>query len=226
MKVSIHQPEYLPWLGFFNKIYRSDVYVILDTAKFSHGDFHNRNRIKTKNGSLWLTVPISGSKMLPIDQTKINHSTNWRKKHWQSISQNYRRAPYFQNISTLLKNLYSSQKFEKLLDLNLTINNCLKDYLGLNTKTVLASSLNLSGSQNDLLINICRQLGADTYLSGSGGKNYLDEIKFTAAGIKVEYQNFAHPEYNQLFKKFIPYMSTIDAVANVGRDETIKLIHQ
>ncbi len=224
MRIGIHQPEYLPWPGFLNKMFLSDIYVVLDTAKFSHGDFHNRNKIKTSQGAKWLTIPISGSKMLPLSETKIDNSRPWQNQHWENIKQSYSHAPYFYEISDFFKDIYLNKKFEKLTDLTTSINKFLADFFGLKTKITNASTLHPLGKSTDALINICQKLNGSIYLSGIGGKNYLEEAKFRQAGLALEYQNFNPPVYPQLFGKFMPYLSAIDIISNIGREQTAKLI--
>jgi hypothetical protein len=188
MIVTIHQPEHLPWLGFFDKMRQADVFVLLDTTQFAKDDFQNRNRIKTKNGPAWLTVPIfkkGRSEQLIID-VEICNDRNWRNRCWSLIYQSYRDAPYFKKYAPFFKELYM-RKWSRLVTLNETIN-----------------------------LTICRRLGADIYLSGKHGRDYLDETRFAEQSIEVRYQDFKHPVYPQLWGDFLPRMSSIDLLFHCG----------
>lgn len=227
MIVTIHQPEHLPWLGFFDKMRQADVFVLLDTTQLAKDDFQNRNRIKTRNGPTWLTVPVyrrARSKQLIID-VEICNDRNWRNRCWSLIYQNYKDAPYFEKYAPFFKDLYA-QRWSKLVLLNETITGYLKDQLGLRTDLVKASDLGvyMRGPTN-VNLTICRRLAADVYLSGKYGKEYLDETRLAEQGIEVHYQNFKHPVYPQLWGEFLPRMSTIDLLFNCG-DSSLKIIEE
>ena len=218
MIVTIHQPEHLPWLGFFDKMRQADVFVLLDTTQFAKDDFQNRNRIKTKNGPAWLTVPIfkkARSEQLIID-VEICNDRNWRNRCWSLIYQSYRDAPYFEKYEPFFKELYM-RKWSRLVILNETIIRYLKDQLGLRTELVKASELGvyMQGPTN-VNLTICRRLGADIYLSGKHGRDYLDETRFAEQSIEVRYQDFKHPVYPQLWGDFLPRMSSIDLLFHCG----------
>jgi WbqC-like protein family len=225
--VTIHQPEHLPWLGFFDKMRQADIFVLLDTTQFAKDDFQNRNRIKTKSGSTWLTVPVfkkGRSEQLLLD-TEICNDRNWRNQCWSAIYQNYREAPYFDKHKSFFEDLYA-HKWSKLVDFNLSIIQYLAEQLGLKTKLVKASELGVyeRGSTN-VNLTICRKLDADIYLSGKYGKQYLDESQFEEYKIKVKYQDFQHPVYPQLWGEFLSNISAIDLLFNCG-DFSSKMIVQ
>jgi len=227
MIVTIHQPEHLPWLGFFDKMRQADVFVLLDTTQFAKDDFQNRNRIKTSKGPTWLTVPVfkrGRSEQLIID-AEICNDRNWRNRCWSLIHQNYRDAPYFAEHKQFFEELYA-RKWSKLVELNTTVIRYLAEQLGLKTKLVTASELEVyeRGSTN-VNLTICRVLGADVYLSGKYGKQYLDETQFAEHGIKVRYQDFQHPVYPQLWGDFLSHMSAIDLLFNCG-DASLEIIAQ
>ena len=233
MIVSIHQPDYLPWLGFFDKILRCDVFVLLDNVQFSKNYFTNRNKIRTAAGSAtsqgwtWLTVPVltKGKADQRIDEVQINNISErrWAEKHWKSIEQSYKKALFFSKYADFFYQLYSKE-LDSLTELNKTIIQYLVSAFGLNTRICEvaeireAAPLAVEGKGGELLCNICQSLGADTYLSGAFGKEYLDEGLFTDHEIKVVYQEFFHPEYKQVFSPFIPNMSAIDLLFNYGKD--------
>lgn len=218
MIVTIHQPEHLPWLGFFDKIRQADVIVLLDTTQFAKEDFQNRNRIKTENGPVWLTVPVfkKGKSSQLITETEIFNDKKWQKRCWNLIYQYYKNAPFFEEHKQFFNDLYT-QQWTKLVDLNITIIRYLVDQFGLKTKIVTASELDVyEKGSTSVLLSLCKSLGADIYLSGKFGKNYLDENQFEENNIKVKYQDFHHPIYQQLWGEFIANMSSIDLLFNCG----------
>ena len=227
MIVTIHQPEHLPWLGFFDKMRQADVFVMLDSTQFVKDDFQNRNRIKTSKGSTWLTVPVfkkGRSNQLLVD-TDICNDRNWRNKCWNPIYQNYREAPYFAEHKLFFEELYA-KKWSKLVELNIEIIQYLALQLGVKTKLVRASELGVyEKGSTKVNLTICRLLEADVYLSGKYGKEYLDETQFEEHNIKVKYQDFQHPIYPQLWGEFLSHMSTIDLLFNCG-DSSLEIIAQ
>ncbi|MFH1096297.1 MAG: WbqC family protein [Candidatus Desantisbacteria bacterium] len=221
MIVSIHQPDYLPWLGFFDKISRCDVFVLLDNVQFSKNYFTNRNKIRTAQEWTWLTVPVltKGKADQRIDEVKINsiNEKRWAEKHWKSLEQSYKKAPFFSEHADFFYQLYSRQ-WDSLAELNKTIIYYLVDAFGIKTRICEVAEIAAEGNSTELLSNICQSLVADTYLSGAFGKEYLEEGLFTDHKIKVAYQDFFHPEYKQVFSPFIPNMSAIDLLFNYGKD--------
>lgn len=218
MIVAIHQPNYLPWLGYFYKIARADMFVLLDNVQYSKNGFINRNRIKTPQGAAWLTVGVltKGSFGQSIKDVEINNSLPWASTHVKSIHQNYSKAPYFMDYIALLEDIYR-QHWEKLADLNESIIKVICRALGIGgVEFKMASELDVSGQSTELLVGICRTLGADTYLSGPSGRKYIDEELFRNEGISLRYSDFKHPAYGQLWGDFIPDMSIIDLIFNEG----------
>lgn len=226
MKVVIHQPEYLPWLGYFDKINNCDLFVVFDHVQYQRG-FINRNKIKTPQNWQWLTVPIVHKfHRSPITEVKINNQLDWRKDNQQALVHNYGQAPYFKKYSDFFKDVYS-RDWDSLAELDIYLLKNLMEMLGLKTPLERSSSLKAAGKSTELLIDICKKVGADTYLSGQGGRNYMDLDRFTEEGIKVEFQEFSHPTYPQQFPKaeFEPQMSIIDLLSNCG-EESLKIINQ
>ncbi len=218
MIVAIHQPNYIPWLGFFHKIAQSDIFVSLDNVPFTKNGFQNRNRIKTPNGAMWLTVPVFTKNRLgqSTRDVEINNNVNWQKKHWHSISQNYSKAPYFKMFSEFFQRVYTVQGFSRLVDLNEAIIKFIIETIDIETKITKASSIHVYGEGTKLLVEICKAVGADTYLSGPSGMKYLEGEGFKDEGILVIYDNFQHPIYDQLFGPFLPKLSIIDLMFNCG----------
>jgi len=175
MIVTIHQPEHLPWLGFFCKMAQSDLFVVLDTVQYEKNYFQNRNRIRSNSaatGLTWITVPVltRGRSHQSIKEVRIdNNNRRWGEKVWQSIRHNYVRAPYFEHYADFIRETYTNGAWDLLVDLNLHIIRHLKDELGIATPLVQASELKAKGSQTELLLAICQELGATRYLSGPGG---------------------------------------------------------
>ena len=215
--VSIHQPNYLPWIGYFHKIFLSDVFVFLDDVQYPKGQLVNRNKIKTANGEMYLNVPVitKGRSKQLIMEANIDNHINWKKKHWKSISLNYKKAQFFDKYSPFLEELYQSE-WKKLSEMNEYIIMHITETLGIRTRFLRSSELDISGKSTKRLVNIVKAVGGDTYLSGKGAKDYMDEQMFVETKIDLKYQDFKHPTYNQLFGKFLPNMSIIDLLFNEG----------
>lgn len=218
MRVCIAQPEHLPWLGYFDKMARSDVFVFLDTVQFKRRYFENRNRVRTSSGSTWVTVPVraKGRYQQAIRDVEIDTDRAWQRPYWRTIEMNYRRAPYFPRYSAALEEIILGRSWTQLVDLNLALIRMGADAFGIGATCLNASALDVTGKATGLLVSICRRLGARTYLSGISGRDYLDEDVFRAAGIAVEYQEFHHPVYQQLHVPFEPCMGFVDVLFNHG----------
>ena len=211
-----HQPNYLPWLGFFDKIGKCDVFVIEDDVQFIYHEFQNRNKIKTSNGIKWLTVPVKeGRKRKKILEMYISNEKNWSRRHWLILKNSYEKAPYWEEFCDFFEEAYDREWF-KLIDLNLHFIKGIMDFLNIDTKLVLASSLNVSGTKNDLIIAQCKALGAKTYLSGVGARTYLDIDEFEREGINVVFQDFEYPTYPQLWGEFVENLSVVDYLFCAG----------
>jgi hypothetical protein len=217
MRVAIHQPEHLPWLGFLDKARRADRFVFLDTVAFKKNYFENRNRIRTPQGWAWVTVPVlhKGKFGQTFNEVEINNQTRWAEIYFRTIRQNYAKAPFWTTYETALADIILLPR-ERLVDFNLALIEFLFAAFGISTPTLRASALNPDGKKGDLLLDICRKAGAGVYLSGPSGRDYLDESIFSAAGIGVEYHAFTHPEYRQAFAPFVPGMSSLDLLLNEG----------
>lgn len=226
--VSIHQPGYLPWLGYFEKIARSDIHVFLDDVQFEKNSFDNRNKIRTAQEGIWLTVPVSSSGKFGenrLNQVAIVNQTDWNKKHWKTIHLNYFKARHFKEHAEFFESIYS-KPWLKLVELNLEITKYVLTALGIRTQCVYASQIEKDGKKSDLVLSICKNLKADKYVSGTFGKDYLELDKFKDANIEVVFQDYEHPSYNQNFPGFIPYMSVIDLLFNEGPRSLDILMHR
>ena len=216
MIISIHQPQYLPWLGYFDKIEKSDVFVLLDDVHFKKNEWQNRNKIKTFENWQWLTVPVNHKFLQKIKDVKINNTTQWRKKHLNTLITNYSKAPYFNDYFDFFEQTYT-QEWKGLSNLNIHFIRYLVETLGfLNKKIEKASNYQFKEGRGERLIDICKHFGGEVYLSGKAGKDYLDLNKFKQEGIKVIFQDYRHPEYPQQYGNFIPNMSIIDLLFNCG----------
>jgi len=224
MIVSIHQPEYLPWMGYFDKIARSDIFVILDNVQFQVNGIQNRVRIKNANGWQWLTVPVLRKFSQRINEVKIDNSKKWNKKHWHSILANYSKTPHFKKYYDFFESMYRKE-WVRLVELNIFGIKNIMEFLGIKTRIEIASNLDVTGEKNELLINICKVLDADVYISGEGALSYLDIKKFQKEGINVKIRSYNHPIYPQQFEKpdFKKFMSVIDLLFNCG-DVSLNMI--
>jgi hypothetical protein len=218
--LTAHQPAYLPWLGYFNKIMRSDLFIYLDSVQFEKNSFTNRNKIKTPQGEIWLTVPIksSGHFQLTIKDIQIDNRQNWRKKHLNSIYCNYKKAASFEQCYAKLEKLYQKD-YDFLADLCYDQLLFWFEELNITTTIIRSSELTIRSKKSDLVLDLCKYFNVDHYLSGAQGKNYLKENDFKKNHIFIEYQSFQHPTYPQLWGEFLPFMSVVDFWFNCGTYE-------
>ena len=215
--VAVLQPGYLPWLGFFDQLRRADVFVYYDDVQFDKHGWRNRNRIKTQSGPIWLTVPVrhSGMGFPKILDVEIDNRTPWARKHVASIRQAYARAPHLARYLPALEEVLQ-RPWQQLVDLDMACAALMAEWLGLSRRIERSSVLGTTGERSERLVNMCRHLGASTYLSGDSAEAYLDIPLFEAHGIAVEWQRYAHPTYPQLHGAFVPFMSALDLVLNCG----------
>lgn len=220
MVIGILQPGYLPWLGFFEQLHRCDVFVIYDDVQYDKDGWRNRNRIKTANGVQWLTVPVhvNFNERPLINEVRIDNKVNWRKKNLASIRHNYSRAPFFRDYIHIFEDAYS-RDWEYLVDIDVHFILKLSESLGLGGRKIVRSSgLDITGDRIQRLINICRLFEGDTFYEGAAGMNYIDQASWTEHGIRVEFQDYAHPVYRQLYGEFVPHLSVIDLIFNHGEE--------
>ena len=217
MLIAIHQPQYLPWLGYLDKIDKADVFVILDNVQFKKNEWQNRNRIKTAQGCQWITVPVLYRFPEKINEVRINNKANWSRKHLQAFITNYSKSPCYDDYISFFEDIFS-RNWECLVDINVEIIKFLINALELKTRLVMASDLELREGSTERLIDICKALDSNKYLAGKDGNKYMNLELFDREGIEVIFQDFKHPVYNQLFGNFEPYMSAIDLLFNCGDD--------
>jgi len=217
MILTAHQPVYLPWLGLFHKISLAETFVYFDQVQYLPKDWMNRNKIRTKDGSIWLTVPVlrKGYRDLKTSEIEINNSTNWQKKHLRSISLNYKKSPYFENYIPFFEDVYS-RKWEFLGDLNEYMLKWFLDELGIKVNFLNAKNFKFEGEKSSLILNMCKKLDASTYIFGTLGKDYANVHEFEKNNVKLIFQDYNHPKYSQLYSEFVSHLSIIDLLFNHG----------
>lgn len=220
-----HQPNFLPYLGFFDKVLQSDVFILVDHIQYEKKGWQNRNRVRTahgRDGWTWLTVPVysSGRYTQAIIDVEICNQEDWGKKMWDTIYYAYKKTPCFDEYADYFEYVLTKEKWEKLVHLNMDIIKFLMGAFYIEKPMVRSSDYEFKGVKNQLLIEMTEALDCDTYMSGwgPGAKRYVDERKFEAAGLKHIYRAFEHPEYRQMFKPFVPYMAAIDLLFNYGEE--------
>ena len=211
------QPSYLPWLGYFDQMAKANAFVLYDDVQFDKHGWRNRNRIKSPKGPLWLTVPVLHTGRAPqsINSVEIDGRRPWAEKHLRSIEQSYARAP-FRNSSLPGLSKILLQPWKRLVDLNIATTKWLAEEFAITTPLYRSSALAIEGDRNERLINFCRHFGATRYISGDAARAYLDVEAFAAAGIEVIWHSYRHPEYPQLHGAFVPQLSAIDLLLNLG----------
>jgi hypothetical protein len=215
----IHQPNYLPGLTYFDKIAAADVFVLLDNVQYIKRNWINRNRIKTADGPQWLTVPVvtKGRYTQTITETPVDNSRSWQREHTMALRLNYARAPHFDDLAPSILDALQGT-WDHLAEMNEELLCLLCRVLGISTPFMRASELGVDGSSSALLAGICTAVGADRYLSGPGGRKYMDVDVFAAAGIDLVFHDYQHPTYRQLHGTFEPDLSVCDLLFNEGPD--------
>jgi len=227
MRVAIHQPEYMGYMGFYNKMMNSDAWIFLDNVQLAKRDFMRRNQIRTPEGSKMLAVPIitKGRYYQLIHEVEIDNSQDWRKSHWMTITQNYRRAPHFKPYADYVAPIYQAE-WSKLADLNITLIKTMAQLLGVERPCYKASELGVEGKSSQLLADLTKAVGGDVYLSGPMGRDYLEHDLFAERGLRLEFNDFKHPVYTQHpGGEFVPYMAAIDVLFNHGPEARAIIAH-
>lgn len=224
MTVAIHQPNFCPWLGFFAKILRSDCFVLLDDVQFSKNSWTNRVRIKTPRGAQWLSVPVltAGRFGQRINEVETNNGIRWRQKLCRSIEMNYTRAPHFRACFPAIETAVLNASLN-LCSLNIRLIETVVGMLDLDVRFIRSSALPSAGRQTDRLVSIVGAVNGSVYLSGDGAE-YQEDDKFLRAGIRLRKNSFRHPVYPQLWGEFVPGLSALDALFNLGAEGTRQLL--
>ena len=220
MIVSIHQPQYMPWLPYFSKISMADTFIFLDNVQFQKNGLHNRNELKNSNGRFWLTAPVSAHLGDKLKEVKTVNA-GWSKKHIKSIYLNYGKSINYDFFTNHIQNILE-QDFENLVDLNIKIIEIIcREYFKIDTAIIRQSDLDVDGKKSKLILNICKKLNAKDYVSGPGGENYLEKNEFKKHKIDITYlKNTLPQDYPQLHPKhgFINDLSALDFILNIGND--------
>jgi len=219
-KVIITQSNYIPWKGYFDSINIADHFIIYDDMQFTKRDWRNRNKIKTKDGLLWLTVPVEvkGKYFQKINETLVSEA-NWGKQHWKSIYFNYCKAPFFNLYRDVFEDFYLNNDKKHLTDINYGLISIICKILGISTEISFSSDYQLVEGKTERLVDLCKKIGATDYYSGPAAKDYMDEALFDAESIKVHYFDYSgYPEYHQLFGDFAHDVSIIDLLFNEGEN--------
>jgi hypothetical protein len=215
--LTAHQPVYLPWLGLFHKIALAETFVSFDAVQYLPKDWNNRNKIKTSAGPKWLTVPVLRKGYLdkPFHAIEINNAEPWRRKHWRALATSYAKAPHFDDHAAFFEEVYA-RDWQYLTELDEHLLRWFLEVLGIETRFLKASEQSFQGAKSELVLDMCRQLGADAYVFGALGRDYADVDAFEAAGVRVAFQDYRHPTYPQLHGDFVPYLSIVDLLFNCG----------
>ena len=219
-KVAVLQSNYIPWKGYFDIINDVDLFLFYDEVQYTKNDWRNRNKILTPRGPQWLTLPCGYNIQRKINEVKFNPSINWQQIHYQSLRQNYFRAPFFRQYKDFLEYVYMDQKWEYLYELNrFLITNIARNFLGIGTIMESSDGYYSEGKKSQKLLSLLKTAGTDTYITGPAAKNYLDEEAFRREGIRVVWKDYStYPEYRQMQSPFTHYVSILDLLFNTGPD--------
>jgi hypothetical protein len=224
--VVIHQPDFLPYLGFFHRLLYADLYVVLDNVQFVSGSnsWHKRDKIKTPQGEKWLTVATKKNRREAlISEIILFEDDDFRAKHINLIKDSYKKAGFYSEIMPRIEQLYS-YNCKKMMDFNMKSIEMLLDLFDISIEYIYASGIEAQGKGNGKIVDILKKTGATRYLSGIGARDYYEPAPYCEAGIEVVFQEFEHPVYPQLHGEFIPYLSSIDLLFNCGTEESRKML--
>ncbi len=219
-RVAIVQSNYIPWRGYFDLISQVDEFILFDDAQYTKRDWRNRNRIKAPNGSIWLTIPVEvkGKRDQKIKDTVIS-DPGWSRNHWRTIVYNYSKTKYFSRYQELFEELYLERNENLLSQVNYKFVTAICDLLGIETKLAWSSEYRLVEGKTERLVDLCKQAGANEYLSGPTARGYIDEELFRNEGIELRYMDYSgYSEYEQLYPPFESGVSIIDLIFNEGPD--------
>ena len=223
--VAIHQPDYIPWIGFYYKVAHCDQFVYLDDAQYSNEAGHNVNSIKTSQGAFNIKIPVEQHLGDKICEVRTRDELNWKEKHLKTFEMNYKKAPFFDELYPRIRDVMSYE-YANIADFNIGLNQMILDGFGISTPIVRTSSMNIESVREARILDICKELDASEYLSGTGAKVYQEESHFTSKGIKLTYLDYKPFEYKQLWPKvgFLRCMSVVDYIFNCGFDwETVEV---
>ncbi len=224
MIVAAHQPNYLPWLGYFDRIRRAQLFILLDHVQFERQNFQNRARIKAGSAARWITVPVHQKSRSELILEKLVFNGGDEKEHWGRktyllLESTYARAPHFRDYAPTLKDIFMTRRWERLVDLNIALLKFCMDALSITTPLIRSSELKVSGAKSELVLNMCLAAKAKTYIAGMGAsRHYLDVEAFKRSGVDVVWQDFRHPPYPQApaGSPHVPGLSVLDLLFNCG----------
>lgn len=221
MRIAIMQPGYLPWLGFFEMMHKCELFVIFDDVQYTKKDWRSRNKIRTKEGWMWLSVPVQtkNKRFQMINEAKIDYSYGWQHKHLKAIEINYQKAHYFSKYFPCLRHIIGF-KWQRILDLDIELIKWMAWEIGIKREMVMSSSFKTSGKLEDKIISLCQSIGAEELYDTKASSTFLDIMKFDQHGIKIDFQDYKHPVYEQVYCPFLPYMSALDILFNQGARST------
>jgi hypothetical protein len=215
------QPNYIPWKGVFDLISRVDIFVFYDDVQYTKRDWRNRNKIKTKDGEKWLTVPIKNKGKQLIYEVEIDNQIKWQENHFKTIKNSYSNSPFFKNYEFIIEEIYLNKRWEKISDLDVYSTKYLANLLNLDVKWILASELGITGNkEGEKIIKICKELGCDYFINGPSAKKFMDIDLFKKSNIELDFMVYKYPEYKQLHGEFSHFVSIIDVLFNCGPDAT------
>lgn len=219
-KVAILQSNYLPWKGVFDLINKVDTFVFLEDVQYTTRDWRNRNKILTQNGSKWITVPINNKDKRDqlIYEAEINNNEDWQKKHFNAFQTNYGRSEYYKKYKWIIEDIYLNKTWNNISELNMYAIKLIAKELGIQTEFVNSKDLNTVGTKDDKLIEICKKLNGDYYLSGPAAKNYIVNEKFENNNIQLDYAEYEYPIYKQVFEPFNHNVTILDLLFNCGEN--------
>jgi hypothetical protein len=225
--VVIHQPDFLPYLGFFHRFLRADLYVALDHVQFvqhTKNAWTHRDKIKAAKGEAWISLSVKKCPLAtPISEVELSVNTPWQEANLNLLQENYRGAPFFEPIFQKLELIYK-MPVGRMAEFNLALMDIVCDWLGIKIARIASSTLDPTGSKSEMIANIVATVGGTHYLSGVGARAYHDQAPFDCRGIEVVWQDFRHPVYPQQFGAFIPYLSAVDALFNCGPEATADML--
>lgn len=218
MKVAIIQSNYIPWKGYFDIIHDVDLFIFYDDVQFTKNDWRNRNKIKIPTGMQWLSIPVGQDTNRLISEVMIINSL-WQGKHWKTLQQNYRKAPYFHLYNDFFEDFYTGHQWKNLSDLNQYLTKNIAGFLGINTQFKNSCEYNPEGKKLDRILDILTKANASVYVSGDSAKSYIDQKKFDNLGITLRYKSYlGYPEYQQLSSPFEHCVSIVDLLFNCGNE--------
>ncbi len=217
-KVAVLQSNYIPWKGYFDIINDVDLFVFYDEVQYTIRDWRNRNKIQTKDGLQWLTVPTKADRKSLIYEAKID-GRHWQKQHYNALKTNYSKAPYFKKYKEFLEYVYIEKEWEYLYELNRYMIQKISDFLGINTKFADSRDFMSHGVKHEKLLSLVKSTQADLYLSGPAAKDYIIEEDYKKANIKLIWKDYSgYPEYKQLHEPFCHNVTILDLLFNTGDD--------